>query len=58
MQRKKIRCEYTSPLYRKISNSKYNGKVLVNGDIRIGDDVVIDSKTNLLYKLWKKGGKL
>lgn len=46
---KRTKCENFSLTFRKIVNSKYNGKILENGNIRIGDDFALDSKTNMLY---------
>lgn len=38
------------PEYRKIVLSKHNGKVMPNGDIRVGDDMVSEYKTGLIKK--------
>ena len=39
-----------SPIYREIVMSKHNGKVLPNGDVRVGDDMVSEYKTGLIKK--------
>ena len=44
-------CADGSKIFKQIRNSKYNNKLLGNGDIRIGDDLAMDSKTHLVYKL-------
>lgn len=49
--RRRTRCEHLSPIYRKIINHKHNGQVLENGDVRIGKDLALSIKTNLIYKL-------
>ena len=38
------------PEYRKIVLSKHNGKVLENGDVRVGDDMVWNSRTGMIGK--------
>ena len=48
---KRISCVSSSDLFNKINNSKYNGKLLSNGDIRIGDDLAMCEKTHRVYKL-------
>lgn len=48
--RKRVMCEDLSQTYRKILNEKKNGKVLENGDIRVGNDMALNVKTNMLYK--------
>ena len=40
-----------SKIIKQIRNSKYNNKILPNGDIRIGNDMAMDSKTHIIYKL-------
>ena len=42
------------PEYRKIVLSKHNGKVLENGDVRVGDDMVWCKKTGMINKFQKK----
>jgi hypothetical protein len=49
--RKRIQCEHASPLYREVKNSKYNGKVLEDGSIRVGKDYYLDVKTNMVCKI-------
>ena len=49
--KKKYRCEFDSLMYRSIFNDKRNGKQLPNGDIRIGKDLAVSSKSNLIYKI-------
>lgn len=39
-----------SPEYKKIVLSKHNGKVLENGEIRVGDDLKWNPKTGLISK--------
>jgi len=48
---KRIRCEEYSSLYREIVNSKYNGKVLEDGGIRIGRDYYLDVKINRICSI-------
>lgn len=38
------------PEYRKIVTSKHNGKVLENGNVRVGDDMVWNRKTGMISK--------
>lgn len=47
---KQIDLMKVSPIYRKIVMSKHNGKVLPNGDVRVGDDMVSEYKTGLIKK--------
>jgi hypothetical protein len=49
--RKKNRCEDHSPIYREILNSKFNSKILNEGNIRIGDEFYLNIKTNLINTL-------
>jgi len=44
-------CTDNSKIIKQIRNSKYNNKMLPNGDIRIGNDMAMDSKTHIIYKL-------
>lgn len=39
------------PLYREIATSKHNGKLLPNGDVRVGSDMAHNPKTGKIYKL-------
>lgn len=51
---KRVYCEDISPIYNSIRNSKYHGKsMIIRGisHIRIGDDMVLNEKTNLIKKL-------
>jgi len=47
-------CEHESLMYRSIFNDKQNGKILPIGDIRIGKDLAVSLKTNLIYKITNK----
>lgn len=47
----KLSCTDSSSIFNKIRKSKHNGKVLANNDVRIGDDMAMCSKTNVVYKL-------
>ena len=40
-----------SPIYKEIVLSKHNGKLLPNGDIRVGSDMGWNQKTGKIYKL-------
>ena len=44
-------CSMKGQIYREVLNSKHNGKVLENGDIRVGNEFAMDIQTNILYKL-------
>jgi len=50
---KKIDCLDSSSIYNKLMKSKNNKKIMDNNDVRIGDNMAIDSKTNVIYKLNK-----
>lgn len=45
-------CVELSPIYNTLKKEKHNGETLENGDIRIGNDMAMDIKTHLVYKLW------
>ena len=44
-------CANEGQTYREVLNAKHNGKVLENGDIRVGNEFAMNIKTNILYKL-------
>lgn len=44
-------CASTGAVYNEILNSKHNGKVLENGDIRVGPMFALNTQTNMLYKV-------
>mgnify|MGYP006435549845 CR=1 FL=1 len=44
-------CAEESKEYNKIVKEKHNRKILPNGDIRIGNDMAISKKTNLIYTI-------
>jgi len=51
---KRVYCEDISPIYNSIRNSKYHGKSMIIcgiSHIRIGDDMALNEKTNLIKKL-------
>ena len=48
---KRPSCLDESSILKEILKSKHNRKVLENNDIRIGDDMALNSKTNIIYKL-------
>ena len=50
-KRKTISCVDTATAYNQIKNAKHNRKALPNGDIRIGNDMALSKKTNLIYIL-------
>ena len=50
MKTKTISAEQSKE-YNKIVRENNNGKILPNGDIRIGNDMAISKKTNLIYNL-------
>ena len=50
-KRKIISCVDTATAYNQIKNAKHNRKVLPNGDVRIGNDMALSKKTNLIYMI-------
>lgn len=46
-------CVSSSKIYRQIVSAKNNGKVLENGDIRVGDEYAINKTSSIMYKLKK-----
>jgi hypothetical protein len=47
----RFECASDSQILKSLILSKHNSKLLENGDVRIGDDMALNSKTNLIYKL-------
>lgn len=44
-------CTNDSKIFKQICNSKFNNKIMPNGDIRIGDDMAMNNKTHIIYKI-------
>lgn len=48
---KRIYCIESSTMYNSLRKERHNGKVLFNGDVRVGNDMAVCSRTDMLYKL-------
>jgi hypothetical protein len=46
IKKKRVFCEDSSLLYNSIKNEKHNGKYVNNVGIRIGNDMILNEKTN------------
>lgn len=44
-------CIESSTMYNSLRKEKHNGKILFNGDMRVGNTMAVCSKTDMLYKL-------
>jgi hypothetical protein len=47
---KRIYCVDSSKLYQQLLKEKFNGTILPNGDLRVGNDMAVNSN-NSLYKI-------
>jgi len=47
---KRIYCVDSSKLYQQLLKEKFNGTILPNGDLRVGNDMAVNS-SNSLYKI-------
>ena len=45
-RKSRIFCEDSSPTYNAIKKEKHNGKYVISHGVRIGNDMIINEKTN------------